>query len=70
MVQLHVVYGEVFLRDLDFQQLDSMLQLLLLDQLLSNFLGAVPLVVGRRDVLGGGDRCLQAHVLRLQVQRV
>lgn len=68
MVGLHVVYDEVLLRKLNFQQLDTVQQLLPLDQLAGHFLGTVPLLVGRGDVLGRRHGCLQADVLRLQVQ--
>lgn len=68
MVCLHVIYDQVFLGKLDFQQLDTVQQLFPLNQLLGDFLGAVPLFVGRGDILRGGDSRLQAHVLRLQVQ--
>lgn len=69
MVGLHVVYDQVFLRKLDFQQLEVVQQLLPLDQLAGHLLGAVPLLVGRGHVLGGGHGRLQTDVLRLQVQR-
>lgn len=68
MVGLHVVYDEILLRKLDFQQLDVVQELFPLDQLAGHLLGAIPLLVRRGDVLGGGHGCLQADVLRLEVQ--
>lgn len=68
MVGLHVVYDQVFLRKLDLQQLEVVQQLLPLDQLAGHLLGAVPLLVGRGHILGGGHGRLQTDVLRLQVQ--
>lgn len=68
MVGLHVVYDEVLLRKLNFQQLDVVQQLLPLDQLAGHLEGSVPLLVGRGHVLGCWHGCLQAYVFRLQVQ--
>ena len=68
IVCLHVVYNQVLPREINFQQLDALQQLLSLDQLAGHLLGAVPLLVGRGHILGGRHRGLQADVLRLQVQ--